>query len=276
MLVSFGLRRRYRFRKRHIAALHLFEPGDGFGGEATTEGAHSLELELGEIEVGFMNSLALGRDEVHMDEIVRFALDEEVDLPLLVLDEPVLAVLDEGPDVDLLAVGHAVPVAVDDGELPALLGIQDSGPHDLAGDEDLLFGADHAVGAVPRDEQDPVVLGDRELEAVALDCGAEETGLGLVGQLQILPRDGADVDGLEVRDLGPPRPAFAVLGEDLLDPFDGGLGELTELGPDPLDGLDGLLDIAAVLVDVVLRNPANRDLEQPVDIVVGDFPLEFG
>ncbi len=95
-------------------------------------------------------------------------VDEQIDAAFAVLDELVLAVADEGLDVDLLAEGDAVVVAVDDREGRPLLGIEDLAVNDLVRDQHLVLGADDPVGAVAGDQQDLVVLGDRELEAVAL------------------------------------------------------------------------------------------------------------
>ena len=139
-------------------------------------------------------------------------------------------------------------------------------------DEELLRRQrDHLIGTALLDAEEAVelVAGD---DVVALDRGADIAVLAIPADLDVVERRLAAVDLLEVLDLGAARERLAVLRDQSLQIPDRVPLEVAEVALDLLHFRQHFGQFPLILLDVEPADPAHRQREQLVDVLIGDVP----
>ena len=206
-------------------------------------------------------------------EHFRSVCDEQEDARLL-RDAVVGLVQDGAAEGEAFQVAR-VAVRVGAGEDALALG--EAAEDQLRSDEQLLRQLNDLVGAVLEHEQQLVELGALQLEFVAVDLVAEVAALAVVGDLEGLERDGLGIQFLVAAALaGEARILRAVFGEEPLEMRDGvGLHVLEVFFHLGQLGLE-LVHLFAVLADVEERDPADADLQEALDVRVGQGAGQLG
>ncbi len=229
---------------------------------------------MGEIVARPLDALALGGHEIQLQAAEFDPLEEQVELALFSLDEPVFPVADEFVDLDPLAIRDFRFIAVDHRELHPLLGIKGLAVDEFSGEEKFLRRRHDAIAPIRGDPQDEIVFGNRQLELIAPNIASKEARFLVVAQFDVLTGHGLLVDGLDPGDLRSPRIAIPVFLDQSLHIGDRGPLHIVQLLFDDPDLLLDLVDIPAILLDIVGGNPANPKLEQPLDVVILHRPHE--